>query len=111
MGSIKTKIDLRGVDKRISPQAFQRGRVAMVSQIAMDTNRFVPLKSEHLRNSEVIDPRGEYLEWNAKYAHYQYTAPGGWHYSTPGTGPAWYEKAKSLYLSRWVDVFKKGSGN
>lgn len=110
MSDARVQIDLRGVDRKISNQAFRRGRIAMASQMAADMNRFVPLKNSYLRKSGIPVADGSLIIWNSVYAHRQFTAPPGWHYTTPGTGPHWDQKAKQAYGKQWTETFARGAG-
>jgi len=110
VSGIKIETNLVKLDRKVSAQAFQRGRFAMANQVGADSNRFVPRKHGALRSSQVIASDGSSVQWVSPYAHRHFTAPGGWHYSTPGTGPRWTDKAKSAYMGKWTKAFMKGAG-
>lgn len=110
MAGIKVTTNIAPLMRKVSSQAFTRGKLALASQIGADSNRFVPRKSNHLRESQVIASDGSFVQWGAAYANRQYHAPLGWHYSTPGTGPHWDEVAKGRYMKSWTKAFVKGCG-
>ena len=105
------KIDLTGVRAKLSPQAMERGQFNMAQRMHATMNEnFVPLKSGDLRNNSNVAPDGKSIEWSSPYARRHYYAPGGWNYTTPGTGPRWDEKAKGVFMSDWIEAYKKGAG-
>ena len=110
MAGIKVEADIVKLERKISPQAFLKGQRALANQFGADTNRFVPKKRGSLRSSQVIASDGSNVQWVSPYAHRQFMAPNGWHYSTPGTGPRWTDVAKNSYMSKWTNAFKKGAG-
>lgn len=108
---LSVKIDLTGVQKKLSQEAFDRGRFLMANKSLADMNEnFVPEKDGDLRQSGQVSADGKQLIWYSPYARRHFYAPGGWNYTTPGTGPRWDEKAKGIFLSDWVETFKKGAG-
>lgn len=113
MAGITVHVDLSGARRKLSKGALQRGKIALAQQAGADMNQFVPAgppNKGHLRNTQVIAADGKNITWNTPYAHRQFTAPGGWQYTTPGTGPHWDLKAKGQYGAAWVTAFKKGMG-
>ena len=111
MAGISVKIDLSGVKKKISQQAFDRGQYMMANKMLSDMNEnFVPERDGNLRQSGQVSADGKQLVWNSVYARRHYYAPGNWKYTTPGTGPRWDEKAKGIFMSTWIDTFMKGAG-
>lgn len=72
-----------------------------------DSNRYVPKLSGDLRGSagtqsDIYGGRLTYGDGNVPYARVHYYARGGWRYTTPGTGPKWFDKAKARYGSKWA---------
>lgn len=113
MAGIKVMTNTTRLRHKISPAAFLAGRRALANQVGMDSNRFVPKGPPNagaLRNSQVIAMDGSFVSWVMPYAHRQLTAPAGWNYTTPGTGPHWTDSAKQQYMSSWTKAFTKGSG-
>lgn len=107
--SIKVETNIARLTRKVSAQAFQRGRFAMANQVGMDSNKFIPKKTGALRRSQVIAIDGSFISWNATYAKPQYHTSGGWHYSTPDTGPRWDQVAKNRYMGAWKKAFLKGA--
>ena len=108
--SVKVQTNLVKIKSKISPQAFNFGRLALANQVGMDSNKFIPKKTGALRRSQVIAVDGSFIIWNATYAGRQYHAPGGWDYTTTGTGPRWDQVAKVRYMGAWKRSFLKGAG-
>lgn len=105
------KVDLSGVRIKVSPEAFRRGRYALGNQALADMDQFVPKMpgSGILRQSGHLSADASEILYQTPYAHYQFTLNGR-NYSTPGTGPRWDLKAKSMFISSWVRAFTKGAG-
>ena len=40
--TVSVKIDLHGLEKKCSPEAVRRGKVAMISQMIDDMEQFIP---------------------------------------------------------------------
>jgi hypothetical protein len=95
---------------------------ALAEQMLADSERFVPYSGGSsqsaggLRESGKVVP-GEggavYLVWDTVYALYQWfgvRADGSHkvsHYTTPGTGTEWVEKARNAYGERWHELAQK----
>lgn len=108
---IKVHNDLDGVDRKLSPEAFNKARFIMASQMGADMNKLVPKGPPHagaLRESQAISRDGSDISWNTPYARRMFYGSSGWHYTTPGTGPHWDKKATAMYASKWTNAFKKG---
>lgn len=72
-----------------------------------DSEPMVPRLSGDLRGSartEFGDGRARltYGGGGVPYARPQYYAPGSWRYTTGGTGPRWFDKAKAKAGARWL---------
>ena len=89
---------------------------ALAEQILADSENFVPLLSDNLRQSgNVVKGEGGemYVIWDSVYALYQWYGirADGTHkvknYTTAGTGKQWVEQAKGKYLDRWRDIAQK----
>ena len=50
-GTAYVKIDLKGLEKKCSPEAVRRGKVAMISQMIKDMKQFIPYKDGILSDS------------------------------------------------------------
>jgi hypothetical protein len=104
-------VDLRSLRRKVSTDAFERGQFNMSQRMHATMNESsVPMRDGNLRTLSNVSPDGKSIEWNAPYARRHYYAPGGWNYTTPGTGPRWDLKAKSVFISDWLEAFKKGAG-
>lgn len=98
--------DLRGVKKRVDGMK-KLGQYAFVNQVHHDSNLYAPRKSGDMRIQSYVTPDNKQIIWNAKYARKQYYAPGGWKYTTPGTGPKWDQKAKGIHGKQWERITQK----
>ncbi|HFI0237778.1 TPA: minor capsid protein [Streptococcus suis] len=126
--AIDVSIDLDGIEKKFSPQSLQKGKVAMMSQMMMDTTQYIPMKSGDLRASGHIS--GNSIVYDTPYARAQYYGPkrkgfvtakqrrfffankdkllaAKGKYTTPGTGTHWYEKSleNAANIRKWKKAF------
>lgn len=106
----KIDIDLSGAYKKLSQSAVISGQRAVANQAMVDMNQFVPKKEANLRQTTSINMDGSAINYHMKYARRHFYAPGGWKYTTPGTGPRWDLKAKGIFMNEWVKAFTKGAG-
>ena len=111
-------VDLSGVYKKISNKNMMAGQRAVANQALVDMNEnFVPKRDGHLRDSATISMDGSKITWNAPYAGPMYrgiiTNKSGSYpihnWTTPGTGAYWDQRAKGVFMSDWVQAFKKGA--
>lgn len=89
---------------------------ALAEQILADSEKFVPMLTDNLRESGRV-VQGEsgtmYVVWDTVYALYQWYGirADGSHpvhnYTTAGTGKQWVEVAKGQYGDRWRDIAQK----
>lgn len=107
---VSVKVDLGGVTRKLSQANLNRGQYAMANQMLSDMNQFVPKKESSLRTTGHVSADGKQVVWNTPYAKRQFYAPGGFKYSTPGTGPRWDLKAKPIFINDWTKAFKGGAG-
>lgn len=103
--SINVKVNLGGIEKKISPGKFQRVQSALANQVMMDSERFVPRREGSLRDSAKVIAYSR-INYNRPYAHYQYSHQFA-NYSTPGTGGQWDKIAKGKYLPNWRALVAK----
>lgn len=104
-------------------QATGKAAYALAEQMLADSEQFVPhsagssQSAGNLRESGKV-VQGEtsgrfYLVWDTVYALYQWfgvRADGSHrvqHYTTPGTGTQWVEKAKARFSDRWQKIAQK----
>lgn len=106
----KVDINLNKAYNKLSTTAITQGRREAANQALADMNQFVPMREGVLRMTGTIDLDGSAVNYHTPYAAYQFYAPGGWNYTTPGTGPRWDLKAKGMFMSSWVKAFKGGAG-
>lgn len=105
---VRVDIDLAIPKQKLSSKNVDRGRYALANQALADMNQFVPMDEGILRQTATIDISGEGINYNTPYARrlfYMYM----YNYTTPGTGPRWDIKAKSLFMSSWMEAFMKGA--
>lgn len=102
MARLRVNRNLTGVQVRVN-QMIERGQHALVNQVYADTNQYAPMRSSDLRNQSQIGSDGKSITWNAPYARRHYYNQMV-NYTTPGTGPKWDEKAKSIHGDSWVRV-------
>ena len=107
---VSVKVDLGGVTRKLSQANLNRGQYAMANQMLSDMNQFVPKKESSLRTTGHVSDGGSEIIWNTSYARKHFYAPGNWKYTTPGTGPRWDLKAKTIYMNDWTKAFKGGAG-
>lgn len=102
--------------------ASQKATYALAAQVKADSTKFVPLsggstQSEGQLRAARIDPgeSGEmYVVWDEVYAQYQWFGmrrDGSHqvhHYTTPGTGTQWAEKARAAYGKNWQKIAQGG---
>lgn len=106
---VQVKIDLSRAKQKLSNQAMQRGRNALGNQALADMNQFVPMKEGILRQTGHVEGDATSIIWSTPYASKMFYMPM-YNYTTPGTGPRWDNKAKSIFMSSWVEAFTKGAG-
>ena len=116
------------LDARISTERFS-GQYDLAqkwldNQVITDSNPYVPFQIGDLRRSAIrgtVLGDGE-IVWDSPYARYQYygkvmvgpppkqvtDTPLQYHH--PGTGPYWFEKAKSVNKRQWINGARKLAG-
>ena len=100
------KVDLKGVNRKLSKENLNRGLYAATNQAIMDMNPFVPFKEGDLRQ-ETHAVKNQVI-YESPYAKRQFYLKGR-KYSTPGTGPRWDLKAKAKFKGSLPRAFKKGA--
>lgn len=108
----RVKVDLSGVNKKLSTGNMQSAKYAMMNQMLMDMQPFVPNDQGTLQSTGYVGADKNSLEWNTPYAKAQFYGTNGKavfkNYTTPGTGKRWDLRAKGLYMSDWQKVFLRG---
>lgn len=105
--SVSVKIDLKGIEKKVSSSALAKGKLAIANQMMMDMTPFIPIKSGELRGSGAVHK--DSVRYPGPYARAQfyggaYNKKRSWHWTKgkmPGTGPRWDKKATALHVKDW----------
>lgn len=125
---VSVKIDLKGLEKKVSLQAFAKGQLAMTNQMLLDMNKYVPVRTNNLRN--IGHANKDSVIWSAPYARIQFYGKKrkGFfsdkqrrfffankekllkHKKKPGTGPRWDKKAIPKHSKQWGEVALKAMG-
>lgn len=109
-GSIQIRVAAVNVGRALQKaDLMETAAVTAIAQaVVRDSEPYVPKRpgSGDLRSSaEESDYEAGKVRYGSAtvpYAAPQYNAPGGWHYSTQGTGPRWYDKAEGKHLKQWI---------
>lgn len=104
---VKVSVDLSGIEKKFSAANFTKARRILADQMLTDMTQFVPAKSYVLRQTGVVGANGDTITWTQPYARRLFNNQFS-NYTTPGTGPRWDITAKNLFISSWIEVFKRG---
>lgn len=102
---VNVKKDLKGVKPRLN-QMTNRGQYALANQVHADMNLYVPMLSGDLRNHSSVTNDGKAIVYNSVYARRQFYNQFS-NYTTPGTGPRWDQKAKSIHGRQWERITKR----
>ncbi|GIO25167.1 minor capsid protein [Oceanobacillus sp. J11TS1] len=105
---VQISINLDGAKRKMSQQSRKQGQYALANQAMADMNQFVPMKESILRNTATIDIDGGGINYNTPYARKMFYMMM-YNYTTPGTGPRWDNKAKTIYINDWLNAFIKGA--
>ncbi len=100
---------MKGAQAKLDESNIQRGKYTLANQAIADMNPFIPMREGILRQTATIDLDGSGINYNTPYAarlFYMFM----FNYTTPGTGPRWDLKGKSLFMSDWIKAFEKGAG-
>src|SRR5690625_2261155 len=103
--TVNIKKNLKGVTKRVN-QMTKLGQYALANQVHADSNNYVPFLSGDLRNQSSVSSDNKQITWNVPYARRQYYNVGA-KFTTPGTGPKWDKKAKSIHGKSWERITEK----
>lgn len=128
MGGVSIKIDLKGVEKKVSPENFAKGKLAIANQAMLDMEQFIPKRKGELRSSGHV--RQDSIIYATPYARIVYYGRKRKGFfsdkqrkfffankerllsqkPTLGTGPRWDKKASALYAKNWAEVGAKAMG-
>lgn len=104
---IKVTKDLSGIPKRVKAMR-ERGQFTLANQAHADMNLYAPMLSGDLRSQSYITDDGDgwdQVVWEVPYARRQYYNYGA-RFTTPGTGPNWDGKARSIHMASWKKIVK-----
>lgn len=128
--NVQVNIDTNKITKEYKVKQ-QKALRMLKSEIAKDTEPFVPMRDGRLRRSVTTSLRtnSSKLIWATPYARFLYygkvmvgritrrpwaakgetkvTTNKNLTYSQPGTGPNWFNRAKKVKLQKWLKVAKK----
>ena len=102
---INVRKDLKGVPKRVK-QMTKKGQYALANQVHSDMEDYVPALSRDLRNHSYVTADNKEVVYPEIYAKRQFYNQFS-NYTTPGTGPRWDLKAKSIHGKSWERIIKK----
>lgn len=114
MADVRVTVDLGGVEKKVSPQAMKRGKLAAGSEALLIMDSSVPLRADGgaLRASGRVEPNGD-ASYNTVYARAQFYGTNGIvvfrKYTTAGTGKRW-DKPLKANINRLKRAAIKGMG-
>lgn len=114
MADVRVTVDLGGVEKKVSPQAMKRGKLAAGSEALLIMDSSVPLRAGGgaLRASGRVEPNGD-ASYNTVYARAQFYGTNGIvvfrKYTTAGTGKRW-DKTLKANINRLKRAAIKGMG-
>lgn len=128
MGGVSIKIDLKGIEKKVSPENFAKGKLAIANQAMLDMEQFVPKRKGELRSSGHV--RQDSIIYATPYARIVYYGRKRKGFfsdkqrkfffankerllsqkPTLGTGPRWDKKVSALYAKNWAEVGAKAMG-
>ena len=105
--SITVKVDLSGIERKLSPMSIKKGHVAMISQAKIDMEPYIPRFDGLLRASGRPTDRG--VEYDTPYARAQFYGSSYnkyrtftfKHYSEPGTGKRWDLRVPKARKEEW----------
>lgn len=108
--NVRMKKDLSGVNKKLGPAAMKRAENGLGEQVTKDMFPYVPKGKTKRLSKGVWNPAIKASVYDTPYARKQFNAPGGWKYTTPGTGPRWDKKAKAKHGKSWSNRVAKQLG-
>lgn len=113
---VSVKVDLKGIEKKVSSAALAKGKLAIANQMKKDMRPFVPFRDGELSGSAQAIKDG--VKYSVPYARAQfyggsYNKKRSWHWSKgkqSGTGPRWDKKATALHVKEWGKVGLRAMG-
>lgn len=108
-GSIQIRVAAVNVGRALQKaDLMETAAVTAISQaVVRDSEPYVPKREGALRQtgeteSDYESGKVRYGNASVPYAAPQYNAPGGWNYTTPGTGPRWFDEAQAIHMKQWL---------
>lgn len=106
----KIKIDFTGVHKKVNNKR-ERINHAVGQQVLKDSNYYAPQDTSALINSSIIASNISegIIAWDTPYARKLYWNPQ-YDFSkdkNPNAQGKWFEVAKSMFLSDWINLAQK----
>lgn len=104
------KTDTKGIKKKAKKMGAASIK-AYALAAKRDSEPYVPRLSGDLRGSAKVKAQQTkaqltYGGGGVPYARAHYYAPGNWNYTTAGTCPRWFDKAKARAGARWLQEAK-----
>ena len=107
MSKAVVTLDKARIAARITVQK-NMARMILAQQVLKDSNYFIPKDQGTLEASGVITASATEVIWNTPYAKAQYHGlPNKSKDSNPNASMKWFERAKSLWLKRWVLIARQ----
>ncbi|MGT2911782.1 minor capsid protein [Streptococcus cameli] len=114
--TVSVKVDLKGIEKKVSSSSLAKGKLAIANQMLLNMNPFVPFKSGalrgggHAKRDSVV-----YVGPHARAQFYgsSYNKKRSFvfrRYTTAGTGKRWDLKASALHVKDWGKVGLRAMG-
>ena len=83
-------------------------RMILAQQVLKDSNFFIPKDQGTLEASGITASGGKEVIWNTPYAKAQYHGlPNKSKDMNPNASMKWFERAKALWLKRWVLIARQ----
>lgn len=108
-GSVSFRVSAVDLGRAIKKaDLMETAAVTAIAQgVVRDSEPFIPKREGALRQTGEIESDYEsgkvrYGNKSVPYAAPQYNAPGGWNYTTPGTGPRWFDEAQAIHMKQWL---------
>jgi len=99
---VNVDVDVSKIPPKIHGR-IPKAQYIMANQVHADMNPYVSMLTGDLRNQSTIATDGKSIYYNVPYARYQFYIQHS-RYTTPGTGPRWDLKAKSIHGRSWARV-------
>ncbi|NRG73888.1 capsid protein [Streptococcus suis] len=76
MADVRVTVDLAGVEKKVSPQSMQRGKIAAAEEAELIMRPHVPLRDGELRATAHVERNGN-IVYTPPYARAQFYGTNG----------------------------------